>query len=265
MEFLQVVRRQERRIGTIAAIGRDQGRQEQGCWLLERELDRKIAGLFDDGRSAVGVPHPAGQGWRQILVQENILVPEQDVIGRERRAIGPFGAFAQRDRPDLEVGRGFGSSRDLGFDLAAVRREAEQRVEDHADVVVGVGRAEEGAAPHTAILTDGFDRNEERLFRQPQVDGRQLAGPHLLDECCRLLVFGRLRICTGDDRQPCQQPEQERAAPLKHDTHLFLPYPIDFFPAANRSPARIPPLHGPTALAIIPTLHDSGSNTQCPN
>jgi len=39
-----------------------------------------------------------------------------------------------------------------------------------------------------------------------------------------------------------------------------------FFRRPTGSPARILPLHGPNkALAIIATLHDSGSNTQGPN
>src|SRR4029079_15370499 len=90
----------------------------------------------------------------------------------------------------LVVGRRIGALGFVGLDLGAVGREAEQRVVDHADVVVGIGRPQEGAAPGAAILADLVDgRHDQRLLGQAGVDRRQLTGLHLVGERGRFLVL----------------------------------------------------------------------------
>ena len=152
MELLEVVRRQEHREGAVGAVLVGDGGQEQRRRRGVGEAHRVVVDLLDLGRRAVGVLDPARQGRRQLLVEQHVVVPEQDVVGAERLAVRPLRALAQLDRPDLVVGRRLGRLGDLGLDLGAVGREAEQRVVDHAHVVVGVGRPEESAAPHAAIL-----------------------------------------------------------------------------------------------------------------
>ena len=145
-------------------------------------------------------------------------------------------ALAQLDRPGLEVGRRLGACRDLGLDLGAVGREAEQRVVDHADVVVGVGRAEEGAAPDAAILADAFrDRHHQRLLGQARVDGGQPAGLDLLGQRGRFLVLA-LRV-GGTEEPHAGQHEAARHRSHEHLCAKIHPNPPHSRPS-HRAPAR---------------------------
>ena len=148
------------------------------------------------------------------LLSSTSLYQNSDVVGAERLAVGPLRALAQLDRPDLVVGRGLGRLGDLRLDLGAVGREAEQRVVDHAHVVVGVGRAEERAAPHAAILADLVDhRHDQRVLRQAGIDGRQLAGLDLLGQRRRFLILAALRqgrFACRHQASPHQQPNQRK-------------------------------------------------------
>ncbi len=220
VELLEVVRRQEHREGAVGAVLVGDGGEEQGRRRGVGEAHRGVVDLLDLGGRAVGVLDPARQAGRQLLVQEHVVVPEQDVGGGEGLAVRPLRALAQLDRPGLEVGRGLGAFGDLGLDLGAVGREAEQRVVDHADIVVGVGRAEEGAAPHAAILADPLDhRHHQRLLGQAGVDGRQLAGLDLLGQDGRFLVAPAL--CQGAvarQQTASRQPDQ-RQTPIYGAIH----------------------------------------------
>ncbi len=104
VELLEIVRRQEHREGAVGAVLVGDRRQEQRGRCGIGEAHRVVVDLLDLGRRAVGILDPAGQGGRQLLVEEHIVVPEQDVVGAERLAVGPLGPLAQLDGPGLEVG-----------------------------------------------------------------------------------------------------------------------------------------------------------------
>ncbi len=227
VELLEVVRGQEHREGAVGAVLVGDRGQEQGRGSGVGEAHPGVVDLLHLGGRAVGVLDPARQAGRQLLVEQHVVVPEQDVVGREGLAVRPACALAQVDRPALVVGRGLRPERDLGLDLGAVGREAEQRVVDDADVVVGVGRPQEGAAPHPAILADLLDhRHHQRLLGQALLDRRQLAGFNQLGQQRRLLVgaalspgqiAGRQRACSG------RQADQ-RNTPVESRIHGRSPY-----------------------------------------
>ena len=105
MELLEVVPRQEHREGAVGAVLVGDRRQEQRRGGGVGEAHRVVVDLLDLGRRAVGVLDPARQGGRQLLVEQHVVVPEQDVVGREGLAVRPLGALAQLDGPGLVVGR----------------------------------------------------------------------------------------------------------------------------------------------------------------
>ena len=109
VELLEVMRRQEHREGAVGAILVGDGGQEQRRWRGVGEAHRVVVDLLDLGGRAVGVLDPARQGRRQLLVEQDVVVPEQDVVGGEGLAVRPARALAQVDRPDLVVGRGLGA------------------------------------------------------------------------------------------------------------------------------------------------------------
>src|SRR2546428_13618858 len=102
MEPLEVVRGEEDGVRAIAAVlGRERGEQQR-VGLLVGPAHGRRAHLLDRGRRAVGVPYPGWQGRHEVLVQENVLVPEEDVVGGERRAVRPPRALAKLDRRSEE-------------------------------------------------------------------------------------------------------------------------------------------------------------------
>src|SRR5271166_5340530 len=126
--------------------------------------------------------------------QQHVLVPEDDVIGGERRPIRPPRTLPQQDRPDLEILRRLRPKRDLGFDRRTVGREAEQAVVDHTYIIVGVGRAEECTPPDATILADLLNNlHHQWLLGQPLFDRRQRAGLHLFRERRGFVVLATLR------------------------------------------------------------------------
>ena len=161
-------------VDEAVGAGADRQRGEVGSGIADRRpdvlgQDRHVAaGELGEGRDRVGEPqldrevvdHRGGLE-RRVLVHVMAIAPrtadvaevlegEGDVVGRERFAVVPLDAGAERDRPGSEVGRWFGSGGEplVGSNLALV---PEQRVVDQHDQVVSdrhvVGRQEgvEGA------------------------------------------------------------------------------------------------------------------------
>src|SRR5256712_6602566 len=178
MELLEVVRGEEDGVRAVAAVLVRERGEQQRVGLLVGPAHGRRAHLLDRGRRAVGVPYPGWQGRHEVLVQENVLVPEEDVVGGERRAVRPPRALAKPDRPRPKVPGGLPPRGELWLDLGALRREPPEGVIDDPDVVVGIGRAEERAPPHAAILPCPFDdRHNERIGGGALLPRRGGAGP----------------------------------------------------------------------------------------
>ena len=190
VELLQILGRLEYGIQPVAVVLGGELQQEVGVGVFERPLDGQGVNFFDQDGGAVLVQHPARDGWHEVLVLQNVLVPEHDVVGGEGRAVRPLHPLAQLDGPGLEI-RGRGDAlRQLHFDRGAVRPEAGEHVVDHTVDAVEVRGPQETAAPDAAVLADFIARNDERMLRQALLDRRQLAG---LDQRCQ---HGRFLILT---------------------------------------------------------------------
>jgi len=218
VELFQVVRGQEDGIRPVAAVLVRQRGEHQRVRLLVGPAHGRRAHLLDRGRRAVGVPHPRGGGRHEVFVQEDVQVPEDDVVGGERRAVRPLRALAKLDRPHPKVFRRFPPRGDLRLDLGAVRREPHEGVVDDADVVVGVGGTEECAPPHAAVLPGPLDDgHDEGVARKAFLNRRELAGFDLLGQhgsFLKLCRLGRGRTHEGE-----QQGSEYRRAKPAVDAH----------------------------------------------
>ena len=193
VELLEVVSGEEHSVGPVAAVLVRQRGEQQRVGLLVGPADSRRADLLDAGRRAVRVAHPGRKRRREVLVQQHVLIPEQDVVGGERRAVRPARALTELDRPGPEIFRRLPSGGDLRLDLGAVGRKSEEGVVDDAHVVVGVGRTQERAPPHAAVLAGPLDhRNHERIAGQALLHRRELAGLDLLGQRGRFLELRRL-------------------------------------------------------------------------
>src|SRR5438128_381194 len=136
MEPLEVVRGEEDGVGAVTAVLVRERGQQQRIGLLVGPAHGRRAHFLDRGRRAVRVAHPGREGRHEVLVQEDVLVPEEDVVGGERCAVRPPCALAELDRPGSKVPGGLTSRGNLGLALGAVRRESHERVVGDPDVAV---------------------------------------------------------------------------------------------------------------------------------
>ena len=212
VELPEVVGRQEARVLPVAAVLVREFHGEGGVRLLVDPAHRDIVHPLDGDGRAVVVLHPDRERRRDVLVQEHVGVPEQDVVGAKRAAVRPLGPLPQRDRPGGEVLGRRHARGVLGLDLGAVRRVADKGVVHDAVDVVEVARPEKPPAPHPAVPPDPLDRvDDERVLRQALVDRRQFPRPDEVGQHRRLVVRGRLgqrRSLAAPAREPDPQREQ---------------------------------------------------------
>ena len=189
MELLEVVRR---RVGAAveAAVGHvavaHEGRaaedgQEEGVGFVEDEADSRLVDLFDPALLAVdgerGVRHR-----HQIGVQVDVLVPEDEVVGGEGGAVGPFVALTELDGEDPVAVAELPALGQGGSELGAgVVPEDELVAGDVAVAVLVVAGAGEAAAqrarrtvpiPSSGCTTSGssgdalLDRGQRAVLHQ---------------------------------------------------------------------------------------------------
>src|ERR1700694_5399477 len=81
---------------------------EQEMRIVELELYGGLVDLADPTLLAVG-RELRRRRFDQILVLVHILVPKDEIVGGERRTVGPFHALAQEQRGAAAVGAGLKS------------------------------------------------------------------------------------------------------------------------------------------------------------
>ena len=183
---------------------------------LKFQVDRQVVDLLDRDRSPVLVQHPARHRGREVLVQEDVLVPEDDVVGGERRAVRPLGPLAELDDPGPEVGRRGHALGQLHLDGRPVGSEPGEHVVDDPVDAVEVRGPQEAAPPDAAVLADLFSGDHQGVLGQALGDRRQLAGLHQVGQDRRLLVRdGRSR---REDHAREHGQQQEHG--LFHDVSL---------------------------------------------
>jgi hypothetical protein len=84
------MRRQEHRKVRSAPSWLATAVQEQCRRCGIAEAHRVVVDLLDLGRRAVGIANPAGQSGRQLLVEQDVVVPKEDIVRAERLTVGPF-------------------------------------------------------------------------------------------------------------------------------------------------------------------------------
>src|SRR6185503_7217698 len=114
-----------------------------------------------------------------VLVEINVLIPEHEIVRRERLAVGPLRSFAQVNRRRLAVVADLPVAGEAGNDLGARVIEGQYLVEriDPVAVLV-VRRPGERSSPVAAVFTDFAQRlDDEKLRRlgQALIDGRKLS------------------------------------------------------------------------------------------
>ena len=183
-------------------------RGEQEIRVLELELDRDLVDLDQLALFAAG-RHVGDRVRHDVLVEVHVLIPEHEIIGGEGRAVAPFHAAAEVQGGGLAVGAELISLGDGGHDLAAGRVPEQQLVAGHdAVAVLAIGRADEGAAPGTAVLAGGVERlQHQRFCRQALGHRRQLA---CLDQFGELRCFLEAGRDGGDLGRTLQLADQAR-------------------------------------------------------
>ena len=182
---------------------------EQEMRIVELEQHGGLVDLADPSLLALGGKFRRRR-FDEILVLVHVLVPEHEVVGRERRAIGPFHALAQEQCGAAAVGTGLPALRHPGRDLRAVDVPEQQLVGGaHAVAVLAVAGPEEAAPPGAAVFADAAQRlDHHRLLRHALLDRRQLAGLDEFGQRRRLAEFLRPLRRVGDDGRVFQFSDQ---------------------------------------------------------
>ncbi len=186
-------------------------RNEERIRLGKFEGDRVVVDLFHHPVLAVDLE--LEERCRvDVLVEVDIVVPEHEIVGGERRAVGPLGALAQVDRRRLAVVADLPVAGEAGDDLAARVVEGQDLVErvDPVAVLV-VGRSGECPSPVAAVLADlaqGLDDEKLRRLGQPLVDRGQLSGFNQRVEARRFLERLRKSLGVENDLRTFQFSDQ---------------------------------------------------------
>ena len=113
MELLEVMRRIQGRRRT-EAVG--DTINEGGVWAVEIEGYSGVVDLLDHDSLASGLPQRIDRGG-ELGIHKHIVVPEHDVVGGKRFAVGPAHALAQPEREGLGVLADLEGLRDMGDDI----------------------------------------------------------------------------------------------------------------------------------------------------
>ena len=185
--------------------------RKQEVRIVELEQDGGFVDLADASRLAVGGKFRRRR-FDQVLVLVHVLVPEHEIIGGERRAVGPFHALAQEQRGAAAVGAGLPALGDAGRDIGARHVPEQQLVGGaHAIAVLAVAGAEKTAPPGAAIFADAAQRlDHHRLLRDALVHRRQFAGLDEFGQRRRLAELLRPLRGIGDDGRVFQFSDQAR-------------------------------------------------------
>ena len=224
MVLLQVVARREEAEALeaqrpLVAVESQPDRLSQAVGAGEGERDGDVVDLRELHRLAVDHPFRV-RGGGDVGVGLDRLPPEDDVIDRERRTVGPLQAAAQVQGQLGAVLRPRPLPGQTGLDrVLGIARPAQHRLVIESAEGVEVLDPLEGAAPRAAVLADRVDRlDHQRIFRQPLAHRRQIArGDHLLKH--RRFVV--LSPCpAGDEREARQQRQQFPLIPECHFSTL---------------------------------------------
>jgi hypothetical protein len=185
----KVVRRRQaiREILKIVGLGGDAFR-EQRVGLRKAESHAIVVHLFHPAQAGPAAEHA---GRRNLEVFHLVLVPVDEIVGRERLAVRPAHAAPQPEGENAAVRRRLPGLREVGHQRLAERRPAHQaRIGepplDDVDVVVGIGQPLPGAAvPADPIHA----QHHHRLRTHPLRQRRQFPLPHKFAQDWRL-VFG---------------------------------------------------------------------------
>ena len=185
-------------LGCQCAAAEEEG--EGGIGSRELENQCVIVRRFQDHRFAIH--EAAGRRYGRVLfVEPHILPQEENVLGSERFAVGPFHALAQIDRELGGVTVPFEALRQVRFP-AARRQSGAESVQVGGDVdktavddVAGcgaVGLVEGEAANRFAVSSDFMDGGDDaRVDRQAIIDRWQVTGIHHCFEHWRFVVLRR--------------------------------------------------------------------------
>ena len=148
--------------------------QEQRGRRLEGEPHGVVVDLLDQGRRAVSIAHPARERRRQVLVEQHVLVPEHDVVGGHRRAVGPLAPLRSLTVQVLKSAEARRPARSWARSCApsGEKRNRRRRPRGHScwrrpgRGRRGARRRHTGRRPH--------DPDHQRLFGQARFDGGSL-------------------------------------------------------------------------------------------
>src|SRR5262252_10412670 len=113
----------------------------------------------------------------EVLVEVDLLVPDDEVVGGEGDAVGPLHTLAQVDGDALAVVALLPVLGHAGHDLGArVVPEEDLVGGDDAVAVLAVTRTGEAAPPGAAVAADGVERLDHHgLLGHPLLHGWELA------------------------------------------------------------------------------------------
>ena len=195
--------------------------QDERIWIGEDELDRVVVHPFERHEIAAGLK-PARLGRGQVVVQ-HVDVPELEVVGGVRMAVGPLGAAPQVQGEFPPVRADVIALDDVGHHRGEVRTNATDALLAHAGAaaVEGAGSrvADREHATVGAHFMPGLDNL--RVQRQTFLNRRQITGGHPLGQQGRFLAhrlfghgffrhgsfglsgrFFRRRTAAGDQHRP---------------------------------------------------------------
>ena len=157
----------------------------------EHELEGELVEEVHLHQLAARLQEP-GRIRGELLVQDDVLVPELDVLGGERLAGGPLDALAQGHGEHLGVARQLVVGGDVGRLGRQVAGDAVELLDADQQVgfapVAGAVAAHEGVAAVLADLLVGH--HHVRVGGQALLDRRQVAGGHHLGQHRRLAERG---------------------------------------------------------------------------
>ena len=149
-------------------------------------------GVVVDALQGVQEPPRSGTRRHQLLVAQEVLVPEGEVVGGERVAVAPAQSGAQVHGELREVVVPVPAGGGVGGDRLQARVHHQQRLGARGPRLgAGGDRAERTVAQAAAVGADALQRHDHhRVGRHALLEGRQLAGLDQRGQHRRLLEAG---------------------------------------------------------------------------